>query len=182
MKNILRGCLVAATLWMGVCLPSSAQRVSLKTNALYWLAGTPNLGAEFRLSRHITLDLEGAFNKYHVSSFQTRMISFSPEVRHWFSRRPGTGHFVGGTSLISNYRFTLSGTTHNGDAFGVGPVYGYSLPLGRHWNMEASVGAGLVYYREKKYGTSEMVSEDVNHKGFTLAPLKIGLSFVYVIK
>lgn len=48
--------------------------------------------------------------------------------------------------------------------------------------MEASVGAGLVYYREKKYGISEMVPEDVNHKGFTLAPLKIGLSFVYVIK
>ena len=182
MKKIIRGCLLAAALWLGACLPSSAQRVSVKSNALYWLAGTPNLGAEFRLSRRVTLDLEGAFNKYHVSSFQTRMISFSPEVRHWFTRRPGTGHFVGGTSLLADYRFTLSGTTHHGDAFGVGPVYGSSLPLGRHWSMEASVGVGVVYYRERKYGTSEPEPIGVNHKGLTVAPLKLGLSFVYGIK
>ena len=37
-----------------------AQRVAVKTNALYWLTASPNLGVEFRMSRHFSLNIEAA--------------------------------------------------------------------------------------------------------------------------
>ena len=36
--------------------------VGIKTNALYWGTATPNLGLEFRLARHWSLDLEAGLN------------------------------------------------------------------------------------------------------------------------
>ena len=47
---------------IGMCLffvlatSANAQRVGLKSNALYWAAMSPNLGAEFRVNRHLTLN------------------------------------------------------------------------------------------------------------------------------
>ena len=38
--------------------------VSIKTNALYWGTVTPNLGLEFRLVRHWSLDLETGLNPF----------------------------------------------------------------------------------------------------------------------
>lgn len=38
--------------------------VGLKTNALYWATATPNLGLEFRLARHWSLDLEAGLNPF----------------------------------------------------------------------------------------------------------------------
>lgn len=43
---------------------ASAQDVALKTNGLYWLATTPNLGLEVALSRKVTLDLSAAYNPW----------------------------------------------------------------------------------------------------------------------
>ena len=39
-----------------------AQRIALKTNTLYWATLSPNVEAEFRLSRHFTLDLGATAN------------------------------------------------------------------------------------------------------------------------
>lgn len=38
--------------------------VGIKTNALYWGTATPNLGLEFRLARHWSLDLEAGLNPF----------------------------------------------------------------------------------------------------------------------
>lgn len=45
---------------------AQAQRVGLKTNLLYWATATPNVGLEFRLNRHLTLDLDAAYNRLKV--------------------------------------------------------------------------------------------------------------------
>ena len=42
----------------------SAQDVAVKTNGLYWLATTPNIGAEFALSNKWTAELTGAYNPW----------------------------------------------------------------------------------------------------------------------
>lgn len=159
-----------------------AQRVALKTNALYWAAGTPNLGAEFRMSRCWTLNLEGAFNKYDIWKINTRMAGFSPEVRYWFSTRPQTGHFVGLAALIGEYKLTCDGTCHHGNAYAFGPTYGYSLVLGKRWSMEATVGLGLAKIRERRYHTGETVPSTCNNVRWTPMPIKAGLSFVYLIR
>ncbi len=49
-----------------LCLPMKvgAQEMAIKTNGLYWLATTPNLGAEVALSNKFTLELSGAYNPW----------------------------------------------------------------------------------------------------------------------
>ncbi len=170
---LVTGCMVA----IGV----QAQRVSVKTNALYWMAASPNVGAEFRLSRHTTLNLEGVFHRMKLSDYNTRMGSFSPEARYWFSARPQVGHFVGVMGQVASYKLSNANTTVNGTTYAVGPTYGYSMVLGRRWSMEATVGAGLGYCRYGKYPRGTMV-EEPNHKEWRIVPLKLGLNFVYIIK
>ena len=53
-------------LWLLIALGQSAQAqdVSLKTNAVYWVTTTPNLGLEVALSPKYTVNLLGAYNPW----------------------------------------------------------------------------------------------------------------------
>lgn len=179
-QRVGKWCLTA--IFACLVVPTSAQRISLKTNALYWATATPNLGLEFRLNRHLTLNLEGAANRLKVSDISTRGMAFMPEMRYWFSARPQAGHFVGAMGLVADYDVTFNSTTHKGDAFGIGATYGYSFVLGRHWSMETTLGLGLLRVREKKYGPGQSSPEVPNNCKWLPAPLKAGVTFVYIIK
>ena len=161
----------------------AAQRVAVKTNALYWATMSPNLGLEFRLSRHFTLNVEAAANPFKISEqFKTRFIGVTPEVRYWFEARPQAHHFIGAMALGSNYSLTLKDTFHQGDAWGAGLTYGYSFVLGTRWSLEATVGAGLLKVNEKKYKRWEGEPAAANRDKFMFAPMKLGVTFVYLIK
>ena len=67
-------------------MQTKAQRVAVKTNALYWAASTPNLGAEFRVNRHVTFNFEAAYNRIKVFNIDTRGAMITPEVRYWYAR------------------------------------------------------------------------------------------------
>ncbi len=159
-----------------------AQRVAVKTNALYWLTASPNLGVEFRMSRHISLNIEAAGNPFTIKDYKLRHATFNPELRYWFSARPQAGHFVGLMGFASAYDLHLKSRHYNGDAYGVGLTYGYSFVLSKHWSMEATAGLGVLRYREKKYRDGEQAPNGVNHTGFAPAPMKLGLTFVYIFK
>lgn len=58
MKRILL--LLISTI--GVLHSLTAQNVGIKTNTLYWLTTTPNLGVEFSLDKKLTFELAGAYN------------------------------------------------------------------------------------------------------------------------
>lgn len=161
----------------------AAQRVALKTNALYWATMSPNLGLEFRLSRHFTLNVEAAANPFKVSEkFKTRFFGVSPEVRYWFEGRPQAHHFLGAMALGSTYSLTLKDKFHEGDAWGAGLTYGYSFVLSNRWSLETTVGAGLLKINEKKYNRGEAIPEKANRDKFIFAPMKAGITFVYLIK
>ena len=98
-------------------LSAHAQRISVKTNALYWAVATPNIGAEFRLNRHFTLGIEGLANKLKVGSkLNSRVVAVTPEVRYWFSIRPQAGHFVGLMGMGTDYDVTLKNKVYKGTA------------------------------------------------------------------
>lgn len=170
-------------LFLSIITSASAQRVALKTNALYWATLSPNLGVEFKFNRHITLNLEGVINRLKVSDCDTRGTIFSAEGRYWFSGRPQAGHFLGIMVLGSNYNLLLKGHRHDGDAIGGGLTYGYSFVLSRHWSLETSIGGGAIYFREKNYKeTLEEAHDGPNFMKCKLFPIKAGVSFVYIIK
>lgn len=160
-----------------------AQRVALKSNALYWATLSPNLGAEFRLSRHYTLNFEFAGNPFKISDkVQTRFLGTTPEVRYWFEGRPHARHFAGIMGLVSAYNMVFDANHHKGTAFGAGLTYGYSFVLGKRWSLETTVGAGVLKIRETKYKTGEPVPGNANREKVMFAPLKLGVTFVYLIK
>ncbi len=177
---------ILALLLSGCCASLSAQRVSLKTNALYWATASPNLGVEFRFNRHLTLNMEGAFNRMKMADnkLNTRAVLFTPEMRYWLSARPQAGHFVGLMGLAANYKVRLKDTWHDGDAYGFGATYGYSFVLSRRWSMETTVGLGIARIRERKYADYEadIAPNEPNNTKWVPAPLKAGVTFVYILK
>ena len=161
----------------------SAQRVAVKSNALYWATMSPNLGVEFRLSRHFTLNVEAAANPFDISDkFKTRFFGVTPEVRYWFEARPHAHHFIGAMGLGSTYSMTFKDTFHEGDAWGAGLTYGYSFVLGTRWSLETTIGAGLLKVNEKKYKRWETTPQQANQDKWMFAPMKLGVTFVYLIK
>lgn len=80
-----------------------AQRIALKTNTLYWATLSPNIEAEFRLSRHFTLDLGTTANfSTKIDDNNLKFLQVAPELRYWFSR-PMARHYVGLTTFAVNY-------------------------------------------------------------------------------
>lgn len=166
--------------------PVSAQRVAVKTNALYWLTATPNLGAEFRLNRHFTLNVEGAVNRLKVGDkLNTKGIGAMPEVRYWFSGRPQARHFVGLMGLVAGYSVNVKLKSseprnyHGGAAVGAGLTYGYSFVLSKHWSLETTAGLGLLSIKERK---SQGNGPTHDNNKCMLTPTKLGVSFVYIFK
>ena len=45
-----------------------AQKIAMKTNALYWATATPNLGMEFAMSDRWTFELEGGYNPWNIDA------------------------------------------------------------------------------------------------------------------
>ena len=148
--------LIALFSW--VSAESSAQQVTISNNLLYdaWL--TPNLRVGYRLSSHWSTGLTAGYRPWPTSDQTTRKwrhLLLSPEVRYW-KDSVNVHHFFGTNLIYSHYNvagvtfpFGLYKSVRNerrqGDLIALGLFYGYSWPLGRHWNTEAVIGAAIGY-------------------------------------
>lgn len=160
----------------------NAQRVGIKTNALYWATGTPNLGLELRLTRSFTLNLEGGINIFDYHSFGINAAAFTPEVRYWHSGRPQAGHFLGALLDVKGMNeYRLKDNKHLGFAFGAGLSYGYSLVLSKHWSIEGTIGAGIQRINEKEWHYTSQKPHDPE-KSWKFGLLKAGINITYVLK
>lgn len=179
-KAISTGLLIALSF---VCAPRmEAQRVALKTNTIDWVALSPNLGVEARLSRRLSLQLAIAANPFTFPVFDTKWTSFrvEPELRYWFNR-PMARHFVALSMTAATFNFRHAQRYFQGDAVAAGISYGYALVLSNHWNMEAEVGVGLAHVSAYNYKAGERPKS----KNFSRAlpvPVRLGLSFSYIFK
>ena len=136
--------------------------VGIKTNIPYWGTATPNLGVEFRLAKHWTLEAEVGLNpftnKHDDGSWGKSLKHFRlhPEVRYWFCES-FYGHFLGlhVPYLIYNVSdIKLLGTEderHQGWGTGVGISYGYMFPVGRAVSLEAGLGMGFLHTVYEEY-------------------------------
>ena len=72
---------------------------------------------------------------------------------------------------------------------GIGLTGGYVFSLGKRWNLELSGSFGLLWFRQKQYYVHDnyddyFVDEAVktNARGYKLFPVKLGVTFSYIIK
>ena len=131
-------------LWL-VMAVYAQQGVAIKTNALYWLATTPNIGAEFAFNEKFTGDISVAYNPWTFNDDKKmRFWLVQPEARYWFCES-FEGHFVGLHLHAAQYYGGFSQKRYDGYLAGFGLSYGYDWILSPRWNLEASIGVGYAY-------------------------------------
>ncbi len=141
-----------------------AQKVTLSNNLLYDATLTPNLRIGVRLSPHWSLGVTGGYRPWPTSdetSTKWKHLLVSPDLRYWIDS-VNVHHFFGINPVYVHYNlsgihlpFNLyqldKGQRYQGDFGGMGVFYGYSWPLGRHWNIEAAIGAVVGYTKYDTY-------------------------------
>lgn len=139
-----------------VCITTNAQRWSIGTNALDYINfGTLNVEGSVAVSRHFAVDIGAKFNPWSFGNQasgqvrQNRQRFFYAGVK-WYPWFIFDGwHF----DALGGYREYNSGgifkqETEEGDAFGGGVGFGYTLPVHKNLNVEfgAMLWAGRKVY------------------------------------
>lgn len=172
-KSILKLLACVVALWVCSTQNLSAQMVAVRTDALKDLLLTPNVGVDLVVGEKCTLGAEVAFNK-NPWGVKMQMTSFTPEFRYWFNGRPLTRQYVGIVGNLTSYDLK---DKHSGDALGLGISFGHVWTLTHRWNIDLSGSCGIVGYRGIE-GTGNVANE----YGYTLFPIKLGVSVIYVIR
>lgn len=200
----MRRSLIIFFLLLFAGISADAQRIGVKTNALYLATSTPNIGLEYAFADRFSLELEGGYNPWTLDSdrnMKAKHLLVSPEVRYWFCEA-FNGHFIG---INANYTlFNLSGVDvpavffpsarsammledlknrrSEGWAAGAGLTYGCVWPIARRWNLECTVGLGYWYTDYDKFESRKcgLFQEHVSHGAF--GPTALGISFIYLIR
>jgi len=180
---------------------------ALKTNLFYGAyTYTPNLGFELGLGGRSTLDVGAGFNPWNVdgksgytlwkfdgtsdSNKKLAHVLGNVEYRYWLCER-FNGHFFGIHALgslynIGGYELPLlfgkgsKDFRYEGWAVGGGISYGYQFILGKHWNLEATIGGGYAYLNYDKFECPKCGEKiETTHRNY-FGPTKAGLSLVYI--
>lgn len=160
MKKIL----IVLLLTMAFHFSAMAQQqpaIQLRTNALYCLAASPNVGIEIQADNGLAwqLDYIGAWwNSYKGNRFWSN-YAFQTELRYYPSSRkqglPYTGHHFGVYGQLATFDFELGGKgimcRDLDKTFGVGISYGYTMPLTPRLSIDFTGGIGFVQSRYEQY-------------------------------
>ena len=181
-----------------------AQKLAVKTNALYWATATPNVGFEYAFADRWTVELSGGWNPWTFNSeknIKAKHFLVSPEVRYWFCES-FNGHFIG---INANYtQFNVGGfpvpglfvpsendgifindlknERSEGWAAAAGITYGYAWPIARRWNMELNLGVGFWYSEYGSYQTRPCGLFHGSNVKKAIGLTDLGVSFIYLIK
>ena len=169
------------------------QYFGVKSNVLYDLTSSVNLGVEIGFGRKVSLDVSGNYNPWTFGA--NRKIQHwlvQPELRLW-SCETFAGHFFGvhgiaGHADVSGLKLpfklyeSLNSDGHKGYFYGGGVAYGYQWILSQRWGFEATVGVGYINVKYDTYSVADnrLISSG-NSKGY-FGPTKIGLTFIYLIR
>jgi hypothetical protein len=133
--------------------------IGIKTNLLYDLAATPNIGLDVYLGKQWSIDANWmyAWWKTDIHHRYWRVYGGDLAVRKWFGKKalqkPLTGHHIGVYGQILTYDFEWSGRGYLGDrwTYGGGLEYGYSAPIARRLNLDFTIGIGYLSGEYKEY-------------------------------
>lgn len=172
---------------------AKTQIAAIKTNLIYDATASVNLGFEFGLAKHWTLDINGNLNMWNISGLKKWRHWFAqPEARFWFCDK-FNGHFlgfhavggqynIGGTRLVFNAFPETKTARFEGWGAGIGIAYGYQWLLSKNWSIEASVGIGYIYSMYDKFPCATcgtLIGEGAKHY---FGPTKASLSVIYIMK
>lgn len=167
--------------------------ITLKSNLLYDVTSTLNLGVELRLDKKKTLTFPVNFNAWTFSEGKKlKHIAAQPEFRFWtceaFNGFYWGLHFHGGQFNVGGLKFpfsmfpSLEKRRYEGYFYGGGLGLGYQWILSNRWNLELGVGLGYarIHYDKFKCGTcGERIKKDIRNY---FGPDRLAISLIYVIR
>lgn len=185
------------------CSAVKGQTIAAKTNLLYDVTTTINLGLEVGVAPKWTLELPVNYNPWSFPIDRTTTVNgvtsterierkikhwlIQPEGRYWFCEK-FNGHFVGLHGIIGGYNvggfdfLGLKEDRYQGNVYGGGLAYGYHYILNTHWSIEGTIGAGVVYLDYKQYECPVCGALKDDATTIRFAPTKVGISIIYMIK
>lgn len=166
--RVLKYLLMAIAVLLVSVQEGKAQRIAMSTDALQWALISPNLGLEVAVSQHHALAFSASTCPVKISDrLSVTHLSVSPQYKYWF-RMPFYGHYAGADLMYSSYEIGGSAYAGSGNLLALRGTYGYSLILGRRWNLIPNAGLGL--------------GLDWGDKISILPVIKIGVNIQMVIK
>lgn len=177
--------IMAACLMLLTSFHAEAQRFAIKTNALSFVAGTPSLGIEGVIGERTSIELS-FMGHYKPYGYNSKLILCQPELRYWISGRPLTRAFVGVTAAAVRYNTNFKQYNYDGYSLVAGVTGGYAFMLGRRWNLELTAGVGVAgfIHNRSNIRDNQYIDKDIdryNSWGYKLVPVKLGVSFSYII-
>lgn len=172
--------------------------MALKTNMLYDVLAAPNISAEFYLGRNLSAAANWTYAWWNSDRLHRywRIYGGDIALRWWFGRaarsKPLTGHHIGAYAGLLTYDFEWGGRGYMGGLPGktlwdrcnrmFGVEYGYSLPIGRRFNIDFSLGLGYLggEYLEYVPVDDRYVWQTTKQRHF-FGPTKAEISLVWLI-
>ncbi|MDL2231171.1 DUF3575 domain-containing protein [Porphyromonadaceae bacterium OttesenSCG-928-L07] len=167
--------------------------IAVKTNMLYNITATLNLGIEVRILEQFTIDLSVTYNPWTFSENKKfKHLLIQPELRYWLSEAFDK-HFLGvhmgyARFNIGNIRFPLhvfrtkKENRYQGNAYGIGFSYGYQWSIAPRWSLETTLGVGYSYLEYKQYACQTCGKFIGKYSGNDFGLSRVGISLIYIIK
>lgn len=128
--------------------------VQLRTNGLYWLGLSPNIGAELQTDMGLAFQLDyiGAWWNCNRKHNYWSNYAFQTEARYYFGSKkqesPYKGHHIGLYAFMATYDFEFGGKGYQSNdlskTWSVGVSYGYTKRLSRHFSLDFTLGVGFL--------------------------------------
>lgn len=161
--------------------------ILLKNNLLYDIALVANIGVEFGLNRHLSLDIPLTFSPYNITyKFRLRSLTIQPALRYWFGETM-SGLFASLYGNFGYYDIGLGGKTRWQNSwkkplYGGGAGFGYAKRFGKgnKWGIEAEIGFGYAHLPSDYFynipNGAQYHSNTKNYWGPTKA--NVGISYI----
>jgi outer membrane protein OmpA-like peptidoglycan-associated protein len=168
--------------------------VAIKTNLLYDLAIAPNISVELPLGQRgrwsVLAEYVNPWWRWSKLDFSYQIQAGVLELRRWFTPRCDdgrawlTGQYVGLYGGFAQYDIENKGVGDQGDIFSAGLSYGWSWPIGRHFNFELGLSAGVAF-GERRHYNAEFESTHLIYKYtkklFYAGPTNLRVTLVYLL-
>lgn len=193
----LRRTLAVVGFLCAVAFGAKAQWVGVKSNLLADATLNPNIGVEFGLAKHWTLEADYEYNGWNIKNHKLKHYIISPEVRWWYCERfQGSFwglHLIGGEYNVGNVNAPinilgqnlrkLKDTRYEGWYMGAGIGYGYAWSLAKHWNLEFEVGVGWAYMKYSSYPAcavcGDKIEDNAHHNYVGITKLALSLEYLF---
>ena len=157
---------------------------AITTNVVDWvLLGTINLGAQYEVGRHWTLEGKIRYNPWTYNSgkenqFQLNQQNFSLGAR-WWPWYSFAGFWISADAQVSNYRtggLYRFRTPETGTAYGAAIGLGYSFIINKHFNIDLGVSGWGGYKSYITFSDPNFTQAAGQGKGWFFAPNELSIA------